>query len=302
MGVSLKGMESWRSLEPGEPIGVVALSGPVDPARLEAGLEALRGWGHPVELAANLLDRTSYLAGPDEARLGGLIELLDRGVRTFIGSRGGYGSTRLLRTLPWRRLSAEGVRFVGFSDLTAVLNPLAGSSVQVHGPMVGAGLARRSNADRLRALLEGRLVGEPLFRFGGSEVLRPGRASGVLMGGNLSLLASLVGTPWEPDLDGAVVALEEVAEPPYRLDRMLTQIAASASFAGVKALIGGTLHACRPKAQCLGRWTELLLEAAPDGVPVVTGLGFGHGARNLAFPVGATVEVDTGRGAVLWST
>ncbi len=165
----------WRPLERGEPIGVVALSGPVDPTRLADGLKVLRSWGHPVELASNLNDRESYLAGSDEARLGGLIELLDRGVRTLIAARGGFGVTRLMERLPWERLASEHVRFVGFSDLTAVLEPLARSVVQIHGPMVAAGLHRRANANRLLDLLQGRLVGECLFEVPEESVLRQAR-------------------------------------------------------------------------------------------------------------------------------
>ena len=121
------------------------------------------------------------------------------------------------------------------------------------------------------------------------------------MGGSLSLLAALVGTPWEPNYDGAVLFLEEVSEPSYRLDRLLTHLRSSVSFGGLSALIGGSLHRCRPHLECLTRWSELLFEIAPEGIPIVVGLPFGHGARNLAFPVGATVEIDTRRGAVNWS-
>lgn len=294
-------MSDWHPLEPGEPIGVVALSGPVDPAKLTDGLKVIRSWEFPVELASNILNREGFLAGSDEARLEGLVGLLDRGVRVFVAARGGYGVTRLLDRLPWERLVSERVCFVGFSDLTAILNPLATSAIQIHGPMVAAGLNHRANADRLLDLLQGRLVGEPLFEVPPESVLRHGRAEGIVMGGNLSLLSSLMGSPWEPDFDGRVLFLEEVSEAPYRLDRMLTHLRSSASFSGVKALIGGSLHDCRPHSECMERWSELLLEAAPEGVPVVAGLPFGHGARNTAFPVGASVVVDTRRGAVSWS-
>jgi muramoyltetrapeptide carboxypeptidase len=133
-------------------------------------------------------------------------------------------------------------------------------------------------------------------------VLRHGKIEGTVVGGNLSLLSSLIGTPWEPDFSDAVLFLEEVSEPPYRLDRLLTHLRSSASFSRVKALICGRLHACRPHAECVMRWSELLLEATPQHVPVITGMPFGHGARNEAFPIGATVTVDTRRGEVLWST
>ncbi len=294
-------MSTWRSLDRGEPLGVVALSGPVDSAKLDEGLSVLRSWGNPVLLASNLRGRENYLAGSDDDRLGGLLELLDRGVRTFIAARGGFGATRLLDRMPWERLIADEVRFVGFSDLTAILNPLASAVVQVHGPMAAAGLSRPANADRIRDVLSGRLAGRTLFSIPAGCVLRHGAAEGVALGGNLSLLSSLMGTRWERDFSDGVVFLEEVGEPPYRLDRLLTHLRGSASFKGVKALIGGSLRACRPKSECLERWSELLLESVPETVPVIVGLPFGHGSRNLAFPVGATVAIDTRRGAVSWS-
>jgi muramoyltetrapeptide carboxypeptidase len=110
-----------------------------------------------------------------------------------------------------------------------------------------------------------------------------------------------MGTPWEPDFGDRVLFLEEVSESPYRLDRLLTHIRDSASFRKVKALITGSLYGCRPHTECLSRWREVLLDAAPEDVPVVVGLPFGHGAKNMAFPLGATVEVDTDRRVVIWS-
>jgi muramoyltetrapeptide carboxypeptidase len=294
-------MSDWRPLQAGEPIGVVALSGPVDPAGMEAGLGVVRSWGCPVELAANLDRRSGYLAGSDDDRLDGLNELLDRGVRTFLAARGGYGVTRLLERLPWRRLADDGARFVGFSDLTALLGTLAAQTPQAHGPMVAAGLAKPENARRLRLLLDGELCGRTLFEIPGRAVLRHGRAEGRTAGGNLTLLAATLGTRWATDLEGAVLFLEEVGEPPYRLDRLLTQLRGSGAFDRVRAVVCGALHRARPHAESVRRWSELLLEATGDAVPLVVGLPFGHGARNLAFPLGVHVTVDTRRGAVIWS-
>jgi len=131
-------------------------------------------------------------------------------------------------------------------------------------------------------------------------VVRSGRATGPARGGNLAVLQTLLGTPNEPDLRDAVLVLEEVGEPAYRVDRMLTHLASSATFSGVKALISGKLHACGRGGGGPGWWRRLLLEVAPPGIPVVDGLPFGHVSANMALPLGVPVEVDTGAGRVTW--
>jgi muramoyltetrapeptide carboxypeptidase len=294
---------TWKPLEAGEPIGIVALSGPVDEAKLEAGLEVLRGWGHPIVEASNLRREELYLAGRDDERIAGVTEVLDAGVRWIVAARGGYGAARILEALPWERLRSNAARFIGFSDMTAILNPLArnGGAVQIHGPMVAAGLTGRHNADRLHALLRGELVGEVLFRFPQSSVVRAGRAEGRAVGGNLCLLTSLLGTPWEPDFDNGILFLEDVDEPLYRLDRMLTHLRGSGKLRNVKALIGGSLRGCRPASKRAEAWRSLLVETAPAGAPIVVGLPFGHGATNMAFPIGAPVTLDTRAQSVSWS-
>lgn len=293
----------FEPLLPGEPIGVVALSGPVESQPLEEGLQVLRGWGHPLVLAPNLERRSGYLAGDDDARLEGLEWVLTRGARTLIAARGGYGVTRLLHRLPWDRMVEDGTCFVGFSDLTSLMNALVemGGATQIHGPMVAAGFVDSRNSDHLHGLLHGRLIGRPLFRFPRSSVVRPGRVRGPALGGNLALLTALLGTPFEPSLDGCVLFLEEVGEPLYRLDRMLTQLASSGRLKRVKALIGGSLRGCRPAGGRAERWRELLRESAPSGAVIAVDLPFGHSAHNLGFPIGSLVEVDTDSGLVTWS-
>jgi muramoyltetrapeptide carboxypeptidase len=149
--------------------------------------------------------------------------------------------------------------------------------------------------------MRGDLVGDVLFRFPERSVVRHGRVSGRALGGNLSLLTSLIGTLWEPDFDDSLVFIEEVGEPVYRLDRMLTHLGASGRLRNVKALIGGSLRGCRPASDRSKAWRQLLLEVAPEEAAVVVDLPFGHGATNLAFPVGTTVALDTRAQRVTWS-
>ena len=291
----------WISLEPGEPIGVVALSGPVDADKLDAGLQVLRDWGHPVIEASNLHHEDAYLAGRDEDRLAGLEEVVESGARILVAARGGFGASRLLDLIDWAELLKRGICMVGFSDLTAILNPLCRDGIlQIHGPMVASGLISSRNARRLHSVLLGELKGEPLFRFPEASVVRPGCAEGRALGGNLAVLTALVGTPWEPEFDGSVLFLEEVNEPLYRLDRMLTHLRGSGRLRNVKALIGGSLRGCRPASGRLGLWRRLLSEVAPPTAPVIVDLPFGHGATNLAFPIGATVEIDTNALQIIW--
>ncbi|MCP4900281.1 MAG: LD-carboxypeptidase [bacterium] len=283
------------------PIGVVALSGPVDDEHLTRGLEILYANGAVTVLAPNIRSRDGYLAGNDEERLAGLEWVLDQGVHTVLITRGGYGSLRLQHNLPWERILKERIRFVGFSDVSWMLNALAVRGVvQVHGPMVAAGLAKPENFERLRKVLDDDLVGKSLFRFQSKNVVRGGRCSGLALGGNVSMLTACIGQAWEADLSGSVLFIEEVNEPWYRLDRLLTQLAGAGRLRGVNALISGSLHGCGPADGRREWWNEMMLEVAPPDAVVVSGLPFGHAARNDAFPLGVDVTVDTEKGRVLW--
>jgi muramoyltetrapeptide carboxypeptidase len=283
------------------PFGVVALSGPSGPDIVEQGLGWLRDHRRPVVAASNLSATHAFLAGRDDERLNGLEEVLDGGSRVILPVRGGYGVTRILHRLPWERLADGGVSFVGYSDVTPILNHLATRTdvIQVHGPMLADLVKDHEAAARLDAILDGELAGRALFEIPPEAVLRPGVAEGRAMGGNLCLLASLAGTPHQPDLSGSVLFLEEVNEAPYRLDRLLTQIGASGMFREVKALILGDLSGFSPRREDPGDVLAATLLRAVSG-PVVHGLPFGHGKVNHAFPIGAVVGVNTDHGEIVW--
>jgi muramoyltetrapeptide carboxypeptidase len=289
-----------KPLVPGARVGVVALSGPVHEGALQAGLTELRGRGFvPVE-APNLLARDRYLAGGDRARLTGLDAVLDAGVEALWAARGGYGLTRLLPELPWARLEEWGGWIIGFSDVTALhaaVSTRCGFAT-LHAPMVQS-LTRHAASTRATFGLLGAAVPEPLMCFGPQAVIRPGVARGVAVGGNLAILAALAGTPFEPEYEGAVLFIEDVGEPLYRLDRLLTQLRLSSRLVAVNAVVVGRLARCgRGEAGWRARWRELLGEMVPAAAVVVEGLPFGHGAANMPFPLGVEVVVNSERGTV----
>ncbi len=279
----------------------MAPSGPLPANALDSGVAFLRKNGFEVLLAPNAGSRSRYLAGADPERLAAIEWLLDRGAAALVAARGGYGSLRLLPDVPWERLAGWGGWIVGFSDVTALHAALAARfpRATLHAPMVTSFARDPRGADATVAWLTGRAP-RRLFDVKAAHVLRPGAARGVAAGGTLSLLAALVGTPFEPEYEGAVLFLEDVGEPLYRLDRLLTQLRLSSRLGRARAVIAGRLASCgRGEEGWRDRWRELLLEAAPEAV-VLEGLPFGHGRRNEPFPLGVEVEVDTVRGEITW--
>lgn len=264
------------------PIRVVAPSGAVDPERVAAGADVLRGWGYQVDVHPAVPARHRYLAGDDAVRLSALREAAaaaagDGGAVWM--ARGGYGLSRLLPALLASPLPP--VPVVGFSDGTVLLNHHAGPCV--HGPVINSliGHADKESLAHLRAVLRGETP--PLA---GTAWL-PGEASGRLVGGNLCVLASLAGTPGALRADGCIVALEDTGEAAYKVDRLLTQLIQAGAFDGVRGFALGTFDgADAPEG---ADWTlrDVLLERlAPLGVPVLGGLPFGHGRANRAFRFG----------------
>ena len=271
-------------------------------AALAGGVAWLEAAGFRVSTAGPRAERGGYTAGTDEERAAAIHALLDRGVRALIASRGGYGVMRLLPLLDWERLAAWGGWVVGFSDVTALHAALATRSpvASLHGPLAVTLRRHPPSAALLVDWLAGRAP-RRLFAFGSHRVVRPGRARGTAVGGNLSLLAALVGTPWEPQYDDAVLFLEDVNEPGYSVDRLLTQLRLSSRLGRVKAVVAGRMLRCGlGETGWRARWRDLLAEVAPSAAVVVEGLPFGHGVANVPIPLGVEVEVDAARGTVSW--
>jgi len=289
-------------LRRGDTVGVVAVASGPSAQALAPGVAYLERAGFKVLVASPKAERGDYTAGSDGARAAAMHGLIDRGARALIAARGGYGVMRMLPLLDWGRLARWGGWIVGFSDLTALHGALPGRfpAASLHGPLAVT-LARHEQSSKATIdWLCGRSP-ETLFTFRPAQVVRGGVARGISVGGNLSLLASLVGTPWEPSYDGAVLFLEDVNEPGYSLDRLLTQLRLSSRLARVRAVVVGRLARCGlGETGWRQRWRRVLAEAVPASAVVVEGLPFGHGAANLPFPLGVEVGIDTTLGTVSW--
>lgn len=201
---------------------------------------------------------------------------------------------RLLDGLPYEHLAQNPRLLVGFSDITALSLALFAKSglVSVHGPMAGSLSWDEESAERLRRMVSGEAPGPMILPR--PRVYSPGRARGVLLGGNLCLIASLAGTPYLPSLKGAILYLEEIDEKPYRIDRMLTQLALSGALNDLAGVLVGDFLGCEDPQHPRPTWEEVLEQRLGSlGVPVLAGFPGGHGRVNWPLLIGALTEIDT---------
>jgi muramoyltetrapeptide carboxypeptidase len=280
-------------------IGIFAPSGRVDPARLSEGVGHLEAAGHRVVISDEALREWRYFAGTDADRLAGFNRLLeDPAIDIMLAARGGYGLSRLLPAIDWQRVRASGKVFVGFSDFTA-FNCAALARARLatlHGPMLaidfGDGEPDEFMVRHFDATLFGPHDAETVSASHGHE---PGIARGTLWGGNLSLLAHLVGTPYLPAIDGGILYVEEIAEEPYAVERLFMQLHHAGILQRQKALLLGDFGDCVPKNPSRYPYSMDEVVESLRGIlacPVLTGLPFGHVARKLTLPFGVEGEIS----------
>lgn len=299
-------------LRPGDCIGVVAPGGAVaDRAALDRGVETLRSLGYRVCLGKSATAREGYLAGSEALRGSDLVHMFAAPeIRAILCARGGYGVTRLLPSLDLADLARHPKIFVGYSDVSPLLVGLVQRArmVAFHGPMVAADFGSAGeecdghpgNGTRAEPGLDDRSRRQLFDVVGGAldvaaevpTVIRPGVATGVLIGGCLSLLAATAGTPYALRGEGTILFIEDIGEPTYRIDRMLTQLQQAGAFEGVRGVVFGAMTRCGPGAGPEGLLPVLAELGDRLRVPVGAGLPSGHGRPNLTLPFGVDAELD----------
>ena len=306
-----------RRLAPGQTIGMVAPSAaPNEPERIRFAIDTIESLGFKVKPGAHLYDREGYLAGSDAARAADLNAMFaDDGVDAIWCVRGGYGASRILPALDYALMQRKPKALIGYSDITALhvaIHRHAGL-VTFHGPVAFRAFTPYSLGELKRVLWTGetpvRLGGPPPFERAEGRVdwenrvatLVPGRARGRLLGGNLCLMSHLCGTPYFPDLRGAILFLEDVEEAYYRIDRMLTQLWLSGALAGVAGVAFGKFTNCNSSPFFLQNRTldDILAERCRAlGVPAVSGIMVGHIEDQTTLPVGCLAELDADAGTL----
>lgn len=286
-------------------VRLIAPSGPLNAQTFQAGVEVMRGLGIQPHWPEHLLDRDGFLAGPDDARAADLRAAVEERPPAIWMARGGYGALRTLEASPAGLFDQGPVPLWAFSDGTALLAAWdrAGWPAWHAPPPTQLVRLTPHSLARVRAAWHAHHVAP----FEGLTPLVPGDATAPLAGGNLCVLASMIGTPWAADLSGRLVILEDTGEPAYKVDRLLHQLALAGAFEGALGVIFGAFTAVpAPELEAIdgviARFATLL------GLPAAAGLPIGHDRENAPLPFGAasghvaTLTVPAGGGEATLST
>jgi len=305
-----------QRLHPGDAIGLIApASAPPNPKDIDRAAAALEEMGFKPRLGLHARKRQGFLAGNDRERATDLMRMFaDRKIKGILCLRGGYGTARLLPLLDYQIIRDNPKVFAGFSDITSLLCAFLTKSnlLTFHGPMAASQLAKKDypefSRNHLLAMLTKPAAGCGICRGYAKKtvsILRPGKVSGELIGGNLSVLCTLIGTQFQPAFRDRILFFEDVDEKPYRIDRMLTHLLNAGVLQQVAGIAVGICPGCEdPKAKSAREYRQTLEDVLkerllPLKIPVVIGLPFGHGPYHATLPVGGRATLDAMKGDLL---
>ena len=293
------------ALRPGDTVGIIAPAGPIEPDALEAGCAWLLRKGFQPFYLPSILDRDLFFAGSPARRLDEFHQMFARPeVKAIICARGGYGCNYLLPGIDLDLVRANPKIFCGCSDITTLLTYLcdAVGLVTFHGPMLNIDV-RPDGVDE-KSWQSAMTSGEAFqmeFRSDEVQTLAAGSAEGMLYGGCLSLLCASLGTPYEIETHGTVLFLEDLAEPAFRIDRMLMQLKLAGKFEDVRGVIFGEMLNCGARGPVDYTLQQVVQRVLGElGVPIAYGLKSGHVSRgNITLPFGVTARFAAGANVTL---
>ncbi|MFT4888468.1 MAG: muramoyltetrapeptide carboxypeptidase [Pseudohongiellaceae bacterium] len=303
-----------KRLRPGMTVGLVTPASNVpEDQDLHTAMDLVRSLGFNAKPSPNLFSRTQYLAGTDKERADDLNAMFaDTDVDAIFCVRGGYGSGRLLRYLDYDTIAANPKVIMGYSDITAILNAIYVRTglVTFHGPIAGGNFSDYTYDQYRRVLIEptsNTRIGEPPeFEKSPGVVdwenrltsIVSGTAEGHLIGGNLSLMVTLLGTPYEPNFEGAILFLEDVSEPPYSVDRMLTHLWMAGKLEQVAGIVLGKFSDDGYDSNTFSMEEVLRDRFEPLGIPALRGAMIGHIEDKTVVPLGIRARLDADAGSL----
>ena len=289
------------SIQVGDTIAVIAPCSAADKDKVDEGIEYLRDKGFTVKTADNLSEQTGFSAGSDEYRISSFNEFwADKDVKALICVRGGYGVQRILPEIDYDLISHNPKILVGYSDISALSSAILAKSgvITFSGPMVASDMGENFDIFS-EEMLWRMLMGQPHIDNPSDQplvVYRKGTAEGNILGGTLTVLLPYIGTSYIPDLEGAILVLEDIGENIGRLDRHFHQRRYQGVFDKISGLILGEFNDCFPENMDPIEGLKLILDSALKGydIPVVMNFAYGHIAKRVTLPIGSRAILTTG--------
>ncbi len=278
-------------LQPGDTVGITCPAGYVPQERIAWAAEVLRRWGYRVRIGATVGTGEHYFSGHDAERLADLQSMLDdEGIAAILMGRGGYGTSRIIDGIDWSAFARKPKWICGFSDITVLHSHIQRQLgvATLHSPMCGAftpASERSFFLESLRHALKGQT---PAYRFPPASLNRPGLAAGVVVGGNLAILAHLTGSPSQLDTAGKILFIEDIGEHLYKIDRMLITLRRNGQLSGLKALLVGSFTDTEDTERPFGQSLEEIIRSAVADYdyPIAFNFPCGHDKENVTLPLG----------------
>lgn len=283
-------------LEPGDKIGIVSTASKIDRNIVETAVKLLKSIGFEVELGANVFAQSNQFAGTDKQRSSDLQSMIDNpNIKAIICSRGGYGTLRTIQSISWEQFRQFPKWIIGFSDITVLHAKLNSIGIcAIHGVMPRYFLEKNQPTESFSTLIDA-LIGKPLnYSIEPSKFNRLGNAEGELIGGNLSIISSLRGTPYDIDTNGKILLVEDLSEYLYHLDRMMMNLKTGGKLAQLTGLVVGGFTGMKDNDTPFGMsYEEIILSTVAEyNFPVVFNFPSGHQPDNFALKLGEITQLE----------